>query len=84
MIEGLLKKQPRTFYYGTVTAVYETLDQVQVRLRSDILIRIQTSLTSSLKVDDTVIVAENDQDRSKFIVQYSRKAVPLEGTLLVV
>jgi len=84
MIEGLLKKQPGTFTYGTVEAVYEALQQVQVRLRTDILIRVQTSLTGSLQAGDTVIVAENDQDRSKFIVQYSRKAVPLQGTLLLI
>ena len=84
MIEGLLKKPPATFYYGTITAVDETLQQVQVRLRSDLLIRVQTSLSSALQVDDTVIVAKNDQDSSKFIVQYSRKAVPLQGTLLLV
>lgn len=84
MIEGLLKKQPGTFTYGTVEAVYEALQQVQVRLRSDILIRVQTSLTNSLQAGDTVIVAENDQDKSKFIVQYSRKAVPLQGTLLLI
>jgi len=84
MIEGILRKPPATFYYGTVTAVDETQGQVQVRLRSDLLIRVQTSLSGTLKVDDTVIVAENDQDSSKFIVQYSQKAVPLQGTLLLV
>ena len=82
MIEGILKKRPGTFAYGTIEAVYETLQQVQVRLQSGMLIRVQTSL--SLEVDDTVIVAENDQDKSKFIVQYSRKAVPSQGTLLLV
>lgn len=84
MIEDLLKKQPGTFSYGTIEAVHENLQQVQVRLRTDILIRVQTSLTGSLQVGDTVIVAENDQDKSKFIVQYSRKAIPSQGSLLLV
>ena len=84
MIEGILRKPPDTFFYGAVTAVDEIQGQVQVRLRSDLLVRIQTSLSSSLQVDDTVIVAENDQDSSKFIVQYSKKAVPLQGTLLLI
>lgn len=83
MIEGILKKRPGTFFYGTVMAVDEALQQVQVQLRSDLLIRVQTSLSASLKAGDTVIVAENDQDSSKFIVQYSKKAVPLQGTLLL-
>ena len=84
MIEEILRKQPGTFFYGAVEAVDKTQGQVQVRLRSDLLVQIQTSLSSSLQVDDTVIVAENDQDSSRFIVQYSKKAVPLQGTLLLV
>ncbi len=84
MIEGILKKRPNTFFYGTVTAVDEALQQVMVRMRNELAVRIQTSLSGSLHEGDTVIVAENDQDSSKFIVQYSKKAVPLKGTLLLV
>jgi hypothetical protein len=84
MIEGILRKRPGTFAYGTVEAVYEALQQVEVRLQSGILIRVQTSLIGSLRAGDTVIVAENDQDQSKFIVQYSRKALPSQGTLLLI
>ena len=83
MIEGILRKPPGTFFYGTVMAVDEALQQVQVQLRSDLLIRVQTSLSASLTAGDTVIVAENDQDSSKFLVQYSKKAVPLQGTILL-
>ena len=56
--------------------------RVRVRLRSDLLIWVQTTL--SLEVGDTVIVAENDQDSSRFIVQYSRKALPSKGVLLLI
>ena len=37
-----------------------------------------------LSVDDTVIVARNDQDASWLIVLYSRKALPGTGILLLI
>ena len=82
MIESLLKKKIGTFSYATVTAVNAVLQKVQVRLGTDLQVWIQTSI--DLNVGDTVIVARNDKDASRLIVQHSRKAVPSQGTLLLV
>jgi hypothetical protein len=82
MIEDILKKKDAVFSYGTVADSNQKLQKVQVRLRSNLLIWIRTSLV--LNSGDTVTVAKNDKDSSWFIVQYSKKAVPSQGTLLLV
>ena len=82
MIENILKKKDAVFSYGTVTASNPALQKVRVRLRSDLLIWVRTTL--GLSAGDTVIVARNDKDSSWFIVQHSEKAVPSQGTLLLV
>lgn len=82
MIENILKKKAVVFSYGTVTAANPALQKVRVRLRSDLLIWVRTTL--GLSAGDTVIVARNDKDSSWFIVQHSEKAVPSQGTLLLI
>ena len=82
MIENILKKKAAVFNYGTITAVNPILQQVRVRLRTELLVWVQTGLV--LNTGDTVIVAQNDKDSSWFIVQYSQKAIPSQGTLLLV
>jgi hypothetical protein len=81
MIEDIVKKKPGTFAYGTVMAVDESRGSVQVQLGT-LTAWIQTSL--SLDVGDTVIVARNDQDRSRLIIQHSQRSLPTQGTLLLI
>lgn len=78
MIEKILKKRASTFQYGTVTALNSAEDRVQVQI-GDQSVWIDTDL--SLAVGDSVIIARKE-DSSKFIVQYSRKALPSQGVLL--
>lgn len=82
MIEDVLKKKPGAFAYATVTAVESVLGKVQVQLGTNLKTWIQTSM--ELSVGDTVIVARNDQDASRLIVQYSRRSIPSRGTLLLI
>lgn len=83
MIENLLKVKPGTFGYATVTAVDPALGKVQVELGvNNLRVWIQTSLTFS--IGDAVIVARNDQDKSKLIIQHSSRSVPSQGTLVLV
>lgn len=82
MIENVLRKKGAVFSYGTVMDSNQRLQKAQVKLRSDLLIWVRTTL--GLTLGDTVIVAKNDKDSSWFIVQYSKKAVPSQGTTLLV
>ena len=58
------------------------LGKVQVQLGANLRVWIQTSL--SLSVGDTVIVARNDQDALRLIVQYSQRSLPAQGTLQLI
>jgi len=80
MIEQLLKKRGETFCYGEVMAISAVDRKVQVRL-GDSNIWLQTEL--DLDVGAAVILARR-ADSSKFIVQYSRKALPAEEVLLLI
>jgi len=82
MIEDLLKKKTGTFRYAIIVSVNEVLGKVQVRLGTNLQVWVQTSL--SLSVGDTVIVARNDHDKSRLIVQFSTKSLPSQGTLLLI
>ena len=82
MIEGILRESAPTFAYGTVNAVDPVQQKAQVRLRSDLLVWIQTSLI--LSIGDTVILGRNDNDSSRFIVQYSEKLIPSQGMLILI
>lgn len=82
MIENIVKRKPGTFSYGIVTNVETTTGRVQVAFGSNIHIWIPTSL--DLGVGDTVIVARNDQDASRLIVQHSQRSLPSRGTLLLI
>lgn len=79
MIEKILKKRARTFQYGEIMSVNSAEGKVLVQI-GDGSIWIETAL--SLETGDSVIVARNE-DSSKFIVQYSRKALPSQGALLL-
>ena len=79
MIEQILKKRARTFRYGEVVAINSFEEKVNVQIGNEGSIWIKTSM--SLDPGDTVIVARNE-DKSRFIVQHSRKALPSQGVLL--
>lgn len=78
MIEKILKKRARTFQYGQIVAFNSAEGKVLVQIGEGST-WIETAL--SLEAGDSVIVARNE-DSSKFIVQYSRKALPSQGVLL--
>jgi len=79
MIEQILKKRAQTFQYGEIVAVSSAMGKVLVQIGSEGSTWIETDL--GLEIGDSVIVARNE-DSSKFIVQYSRKALPSQGVLL--
>jgi len=79
VIEKILKKRARTFQYGEIVAVNSAEGKVLVQIGEG---SIWTETALSLEIGDSVIVARNE-DSSKFIVQYSRKALPSQGVLLL-
>ena len=81
MIEQILKKPARTFQYGEIGAVNSSEGKVLVQIGNEAATWIETAL--NLKIGDSVIVARNE-DSSKFIVQYSHKALPSQGVLLLI
>lgn len=81
MIEQILKKRARTFQYGEIEAVNSSEGKVLVVIGNEGSTWIETAL--SLETGDSVIVARNE-DSSKFIVQYTRKALPSRGVLLLI
>jgi len=81
VIEQILKKPARTFQYGEIGAVSSSEGKVLVQIGNQGSTWIETAL--SLKIGDSVIVARNE-DSSKFIVQYSHKALPSQGVLLLI
>jgi len=80
MIEQILKKRARTFQYGEIVAVSSAMGKVLAQIGTEGSTWIETDL--NLETGDSVIVARNE-DSSKFIVQYSRKALPSQGVLLL-
>ena len=81
MIEQILKKPAQTFQFGEIAAVNSSEGKVLVQIGNQGSTWIGTDL--SLKTGDSVIVARNE-DSSKFIVQYSHKALPSQGVLLLI
>lgn len=80
MIEQILKKRARTFQYGEIVAVNSAEGKVLVQIGEG---AIWTETALSLEIGDSVIVAHNE-DASKFIIQYTRKALPSQGVLLLI
>jgi len=81
MIEKILKVKVKTFRYGEVIS-YNAAKQAAVVKIAEKTVRVSTPVI--LTPGGTVVLAQNDQDKSWIMVESGSKALPSQKTLLAV